>query len=477
MDMVLYSLLKSKMSEPTNKVSAVNGYKIIIVDVIPSPSDREENALYFVLGEDSRDGKINIGGKRLKSIIYNNMYIDYGILNGNYFFDSYDLNRDIERVFYTSSNGEIILATNTIDEKINKFLIKGQTSVDSKGQTVGANSYVRSVSLYKQTQSDASTGAKDINVGKYFNALPNGEADTLDMVTGEYRQVASTQQINGALTWANVGLFGEYRDFKCTGYDGDKPNFLNYNGLYNKDNYLLINENNAFTFGDTTFVTGMKDNQNCIYVSNGVLRLRIHKDSVVSNSTTTYTQSLQNYLKENPFYFSVGKINPTTETILSVVNNSPIKAYDGQTYVRTNTENSFPIVEIELPTKLISESPTMMAYNIRHGEYNTIILDGSEDWQNSTLLGDYREFKCINYYDETVYMPFSEENVSILNDNTNFTICSKTDANGECIFVNNKVLYIHIDANSVTTGSGTTYAKSFKQYLADNPITLRIKKR
>ena len=118
-----------------------------------------------------------------------------------------------------------------------------------------------------------------------------------------------------------------------------------------------------------------------------------------------------------------------------------------------------------------------MANNIRHDEYDTIILDGSEDWQNSTLLGDYREFKCINYYDETIYMPFNEENVSILNDNTNFTICSKADVNGECIFVNDKVLYIHIDVNSVTTGNGTTYAKSFKQYLADNPITLRIKKR
>ena len=79
-------------------------------------------------------------------------------------------------------------------------------------------------------------------------------------------------------------------------------------------------------------------------------------------------------------------------------------------------------------------------------------------------------------YDETIFMPFNEENVTVLDVDSNFTINSKAEPHGECIFVYNNVLYIHICSTSITTGKGMTYAKSLKQYLTDNPITLKIKK-
>ena len=73
-------------------------------------------------------------------------------------------------------------------------------------------------------------------------------------------------------------------------------------------------------------------------------------------------------------------------------------------------------------------------------------------------------------------MPLNEENVTGLDVDSDFTINSKAESCGECIFVHNGVLYIHICSSSVTTGEGMTYAKSLKQYLTDNPITLKIRK-
>ena len=110
------------------------------------------------------------------------------------------------------------------------------------------------------------------------------------------------------------------------------------------------------------------------------------------------------------------------------------------------------------------------------------------NWQNSAPLGDCREFKCVGFdekpiyltedglYDESTFMPFNEENVTVLDNDSDFTIDSKAEPHGECIFVHNSVLYIHICSTSVRTGKGMTYAKSLKQYLTDNPITLKIKK-
>ena len=216
--------------------------------------------------------------------------------------------------------------------------------------------------------------------------------------------------------------------------------------------------------------------------------------------------------------------------------NLPLMAMEGQTMVGVQSDTSHPLIEVELPVyknaipsqststfglrrsavneeeiveettneEEIAEEPTIMSLDLNEEpealveivepteevayEYETVVLDGNLNWQNSTPLGDCREFKCIGFdekpiyltedglYDETVFMPFNEENVTVLDVDSDFTIDSKAEPHGECIFVHNGVLYIHICSTSVRTGKGMTYAKSLKQYLTDNPITLKIRK-
>ena len=125
---------------------------------------------------------------------------------------------------------------------------------------------------------------------------------------------------------------------------------------------------------------------------------------------------------------------------------------------------------------------------IEEFEEITFIIDGNYKWKNSTLVGDYREFRCAGFevqpefltdeclYNNELYMDFNNINVKVLDD-SDFTINSKSEPNGECVFVSNGIFYVHIASDKVSTGGGTTYAKSFKKYLTENPITLSIRKR
>lgn len=547
MDMVLYSLFKNKISEvPKGKVNSVDGNKMEFVDVLPNPL--EENTLYFVLGEYNAKDKINIGGRGVQCIVYNGNYIDYGILNGNRFFNGYDYNRGYERVLKTSVNGQYIITENTVAETINYFMVKGQTRVNENGEIVSGDSFLKTISI-----SEDGTVNNDIeyyiNINKYFNALPNGMMDTLDMTTGVYKQVLETASINGDLTWQHIYPYGDYREFKVKSFTNNKPSYLLSSGLYNVRELMEINEDNAFTI-DSIFTVASPttcDGKNCIYTNNGALFIRIHNDLVKNG--TSYTSELKKYLTDNPIVFSVGRLVPKEETILAVANNLPLMAMEGRTAIGLQSNNSHPLLEVELPVykyttpnqpistfglrrNIISEEeivvvdddtkeetieeiaieeatnkeevveePTIMSLNLNEEpiieivettelvyEYETVTLDGNLNWQNSAPLGDCREFKCIGFdekpiyltedglYDESIFMPFNKENVTVLDVDSDFTINSKAEPHGECIFVHNGVLYIHICSSSVRTGKGITYAKSFKQYLTDNPITLKIRK-
>ena len=123
----------------------------------------------------------------------------------------------------------------------------------------------------------------------------------------------------------------------------------------------------------------------------------------------------------------------------------------------------------------IKEEQVVEEEHIEEFEEITFIIDGSYKWKNSTLVGDYREFRCTGFevqpefltdeclYNNELYMDFNDINVKVLDD-SNFTINSKSEPNGECVFVSNRILYIHIAADKVSNGGGTTYAKSFKKY-------------
>ena len=541
MDMVLYSLIKKEIDNaPLSKVESVDGNKIEFVDALPS--NLEENTLYFVLGEYNGKDKINVGGRGIQCIVYNGEYIDYGILNNNRFFSGYDFNRGYERVLRTSTNGTYITVDNTVAETINYFMIKGQTRVNGNGEIVSGDSFLKTISVSEDGTVNEIPPEYYININKYFNALPNGMADTLDMTTGVYTQVLETASINGDLAWQHIYPYGEYREFKVKSFINNKPSYLLSNSLYNSVELMEINENNAFTINSIFTVASPSTcaNKNCIYTNNGALLIRIHNDLIKNG--TTYVSGLQNYLKDNPIIFSVGRIVPKEETILAVANNLPLMAMEGQTTVGVQSDTSHPLIEVELPVyknaipsqstsifglrrsvvnkeevvdgtneeivekttneEEIAEEPTIMSLNLNEEstieiveateevvyEYETVVLDGNLNWQNSAPLGDCREFKCIGFdkkpiyltedglYDETVFMPFNEENVTVLDVDSDFTINSKAEPHGECIFVYNNVLYIHICSTSIRTGKGMTYAKSLKQYLTDNPITLKIKK-
>ena len=535
MDMVLYSLIKKEIDNaPLSKVESVDGNKIEFVDALPS--NLEENTLYFVLGEYNGKDKINVGGRGIQCIVYNGEYIDYGVLNNNRFFNGYDFNRGYERVLRTSIDGTYITVDNTVAETINYFMIKGQTKVNKNGEVVSGDSFLKTISISEDGTVNEIPPEYYININRYFNALPNGMADTLDMTTGVYTQVLETASINGDLAWQYVYLYGEYREFKVKSFINNKPSYLLSNSLYNSAELMEINENNAFTINSIFTVASPSTcaNKNCIYTNNGTLLIRIHNDLIKDG--TTYVSGLQNYLKDNPIVFSVGRLVPKEETILAVANNLPLMAMEGRTTVGVQSNTSHPLIEVELPVyknaipsqststfglrrsavneeeiveettneEEIAEEPTIMSLDLNEEpealveivepteetvyEYETVVLDGNLNWQNSTPLGDCREFKCIGFdekpiyltedglYDETIFMPFNEENVTVLDVDSDFTINSKAEPHGECIFVYNNVLYIHICSTSVRTGKGMTYAKSLKQYLTDNPITLKIRK-
>ena len=136
----------------------------------------------------------------------------------------------------------------------------------------------------------------------------------------------------------------------------------------------------------------------------------------------------------------------------------------------------------------IEEEHAVEEERIEEFEEITFIIDGNYKWKNSTLVGDYREFRCAGFevqpefltdeclYNNELYMNFNDVNVKVLDD-SDFTINSKSEPNGECAFVSKGIFYIHIASDKVSTGRGTTYAKSFKKYLTENPITLSIRKR
>ena len=136
----------------------------------------------------------------------------------------------------------------------------------------------------------------------------------------------------------------------------------------------------------------------------------------------------------------------------------------------------------------IEEEHVVEEERIEEFEEITFIIDGNYKWKNSTLVGDYREFRCVGFevqpefltdeclYNNELYMDFNDVNVKVLDD-SDFTINSKSEPNGECVFVSNGIFYVHIASDKVSTGGGTTYAKSLKKYLTGNPITLSIRKR
>ena len=259
MDMALYSLVKNKIKEaPKNQVDKVGNYEIRFINLESEAT--MQDTLYFVLGDFNTSDKFIVGGKGVVSVIFNGEYIDYGILNENMFLNKFDYVRNYERLLLTSTDGGMIEASNTVDTPILDFSSVGQNDI----------SYVNNIVISNAENSLSRT----IEINDYFIGTGGG-ANRLDLTTGEYNKDYVIGAIDGTLKWSGATLYGDYRQFRCSGYDY-KPEFLNYSVLYNSDVCMPLISDNAVVKSNSGFVIADGNrNRNCIYVDNKAFKVCI----------------------------------------------------------------------------------------------------------------------------------------------------------------------------------------------------------
>lgn len=343
MDMVLYSLVKNKISNtPTGQIDNVGGYEIRFVEILPTK--REENTLYFVLGEYKVGDKINIGGKGLEKVVFNDSIIDFGILNGNVFLDKYDVNRGLERLYQEFSDNLIV--NNTVEELINLFMVEG------KVETNGTSSHVQQLNILDKNDNTTC----NINIDRYFNGIPSGVKDTLDIATGEYSQALDIITLDGNLNWRYSVTYGDYIEFRCQDFDGVRPPFLDFYLSFNVEKYKpLDRDENGCTLNSDfkVYVPIGNEAVECVYTSNKVLRVRILKSRLTSSSTLYV--AMKNYLKENPIKIIVINQNPKKEILTDVANlhkDKLLLANNNTTKINVVCDTvDLPLVKIELPIK------------------------------------------------------------------------------------------------------------------------------
>ena len=125
------------------------------------------------------------------------------------------------------------------------------------------------------------------------------------------------------------------------------------------------------------------------------------------------------------------------------------------------------------------------------GEYNKdyVIgaIDGTLKWTGATLYNDYRQFKCNGYtnkpeflnfdklYDSDVCMPLTSENAVVKTNSDNFVIADD-NRKRNCIYVDNKALYIRIEETVFANKGSMAYNAFLQQYLTEHPIEFAVKK-
>lgn len=327
MDMVLYALLKKEIDEtPKDKVDNVDGYEIRFANSIPTT--REDNTIYFVIGEGEDNDSIFIGQQGVSNIIIGNYVVDFATLNGSTFLDRYDNNRHIHRELFDVTT-EPIVCEDSAPYDLHIFTIKGNGVGDVVSITFGNEM---------------------VQVGKTMIGVYDGVTDELDMLSGIFTQRMATTTINEKITWQNIGVTSDgYREYKAIGYTGSKPLILKTNGSFDTNNFKPITKENSF-ITDSTFVTTVTGDvgKECVYYNNGSLFLRIDSSKVSTGSGTTYTSSLQTYLKYNPITIHLSLANEVVEQLLEPKN---YVALDGTTEIDINYYNDCPRTIVEFPVR------------------------------------------------------------------------------------------------------------------------------
>ena len=337
MDMVLYALIKQKMKNNLSQIDNVGGYEIRIVDALPNTT--EENTIYFIMGEGNENDGIVIGKSGLQNIVFDNTMIDYMVLNGNIIMDRYDSLRGLtHKIFSSLDDGYLECSPTVYGEKFDELTI---TSI-AKGETVITEVKVYGAAINIE-QNPISFEMEELLYG-----LPNGCGDTLNILSGELTQSVVADVIDERVTWTNIALYGDYREFKMSGYVGNvRPMYLTYGGLFNGEVIESFDGVNAYaTNGFDVINSSENKNRPCIYVSNSVIRVRILNSLL--DTSLTLAKAMQKYVTENPITVFMQLKNPVTEQILEP---QELITYQDITQIEVVFTGDSPTITAKLPIK------------------------------------------------------------------------------------------------------------------------------
>ncbi len=345
MDMVLYALIKKEIENtPKDKVSSVGGYEISFVNSIPE--NRGANTIYFVMGEGQEGDRIYIGQQGITNIIVGDHMIDYGILDGNVFLDRYDFLRGLTRVIFSSLGNGIdgyLECSVTVDgEKVDSLVVSGGV----KGEST-----VKSVDYYGKSMTTSEERHIITDVNKIMFGLPDGTGDSFDVLTGEFTQIAITDVIDSRITWLNVGLYGDYREFRINGYSGFiKPIYMTYSGTFNSDEIELFTVDNAYANNGFEVIGSSDDRANkaCIYVSSALIKVRVLNSELDTANTSTLAKAMQKYIAEHPINIVMKLKNPVIEQIAEP---KELLTFNEVTQIEVDYEGDNPVITAKLPIK------------------------------------------------------------------------------------------------------------------------------
>ena len=344
MDMVLYALIKGKIENMPQDEVKIGAYKIFFVNEIPST--RESNAIYFVIGDGQENDQIFIGKQGISNIIVGDHMVDYGVLNGSVFLDRYDFLRGLTRVIFTSLNSGVdgyLECSVTVDgEKIDSLLISGNTKGESN---------IKSIDYYGHSIATNKDEHIIIEVNQVVHMLPDGSEDVYNVLTGELIESTVADVIDSRITWTNVGLYGDYREFRMSSYSGFiKPTYLTYSGGFNSNEIEVFTSSNAYANNgfEVLGASDSKANKACIYVSNGLVMVRVLNSELSDTSSSGLAKSMQAYIAEHPINIVMKRKAPMITKV-----SEPIELYtfDNITQIEVSYEGDAPIITAKVPIK------------------------------------------------------------------------------------------------------------------------------
>lgn len=331
MDVILYSLLKNKIANTDDeKITTVGDYGIEVVDSIPTT--READTIYFVRREAKSDDKLVLGGKGLQCIVYNDIMLGMGVLNGNVFFDGYDFLNNVERIRYTMTDGTTSLSVNNTK------------NVDIKNMSMLGRTVIENDIIKKCSIKNLVVGEQKISIEKeLYSIATNTKQDEILFNEKKHIKRVSRVVLDTNCKWRNVYTVSDYTLFRVISFTS-RPEFLTSAGSFNSAEFEIPTEEN--TIIDHNLGIGDLPLRSCMYVQNSVLYLKL--ENAIAGTTVT---ELNNYLRENPISVI---LTYNTEKVMDIDLPDVILAQNGATTITLETDegNTVPTFEADLPISL-----------------------------------------------------------------------------------------------------------------------------